>query len=140
MGSVTTSFSFTPPALPALLMKKHIDVLGYLYLALGALGLLAALVTFFAIVGGGQLADDPDAEAVTSGVGSLISLFIALISLPNLLAGYGLLKRRSWARGLALVLGFINLFNVPLGTALGIYTFWVLLKDEASAHFTGTVA
>ena len=121
-------------------MKKHLDVLGYLYLALGALGLLAALITFFVIVGGGQLADDPDAEAITSGFGTLISLFIALISLPNLLAGYGLLKRKSWARGLAIVLGFINLFNVPFGTALGIYTFWVLFKDEAPAHFTGNTA
>ena len=121
-------------------MKKHIDILGYLYLALGALGLLAALIAFVAIAGGGQLADDPDAEAITSTVGTLIAVFIGLISLPNLLAGYGLLKRHTWARVLALVLGFLNLFNVPLGTALGLYTFWVLFKDEAESHFTGPAA
>ena len=121
-------------------MKKHIDILAYLYLALGALGLLAALVVFVTLVGGGQLADDPDAEAASSAVGTLVGGFLALVSLPNLLAGYGLLKRRSWARGLALVLGFLNLFNVPFGTALGIYTFWVLFKDEAAVHFTGAEA
>ena len=119
-------------------MKKHLDILGYLYLALGALGVLGALFVFLVLTGSGLLADDPDAAAVTSGVGVIVGIVILVLSLPNLLAGYGLLKRHSWARGLALVLGFLNLFQVPIGTALGIYTFWVLLKDEAASHFTGT--
>ena len=50
-------------------------------------------------------------------------------------AGYGLLERESWARLLALVLGFVSLFNVPLGTALGIYTFWVLLPSHADEEY-----
>ena len=90
------------------------------------------------LTGSGLLTDDPDAAAVTSGVGVIIGIATLVLSLPNLLAGYGLLKRHSWARGLALVLGFLNLFQIPFGTALGVYTFWVLFKDEAPAHFTGT--
>ena len=121
-------------------MSKHLDILGYLHLALGALGAVAALIVFVAVAGGGMLSGDQDAIFVTTTVGIVVSLLIWALSLPSLVAGYGLLKRRSWARVLALVLGFLNLFNVPLGTALGIYTFWVLLKDEALAHFTGTAA
>jgi hypothetical protein len=34
-----------------------------------------------------------------------------------------------------LILGALNLFNIPFGTALGLYTFWVLLNDEAGALF-----
>ncbi|MGI9175643.1 MAG: hypothetical protein ACR2GR_10040 [Rhodothermales bacterium] len=121
-------------------LSKHLDVLGYLYLALGALGALGALIVFVAVVGGGALSGDQDAIFVTTTVGIVISLLIWALSLPSLLAGYGLLKRRSWARVLTLVLGFLNLFNLPFGTALGIYSFWVLLKDEAPAYFTGTAA
>ena len=34
-----------------------------------------------------------------------------------------------------LVLGLFNLLHVPLGTILGVYTFWVLMQDESVAFF-----
>lgn len=61
--------------------------------------------------------------------------FLAYWLLPGLLAGIGLLKRKSWARILALVVGFFSLFSFPLGTALAIYTFWVLLQDDSDDYF-----
>jgi hypothetical protein len=36
---------------------------------------------------------------------------------------------------LGLVLAALNLLNVPLGTALSLYAFWVLLKPETEALF-----
>jgi len=54
------------------------------------------------------------------------------MSIPSLIGGLGLLKLKSWARYLVLVLGFLNLPGIPVGTALGIYTIWVLLKDETA--------
>jgi len=47
------------------------------------------------------------------------------------MAGWGLLQRAPWARLLALILAFLALFNVPFGTAIGVYTLWVLLPDES---------
>ena len=35
----------------------------------------------------------------------------------------------------ALILAVPNLIVVPFGTALGIYTFWVLLNDDARREF-----
>ena len=35
-----------------------------------------------------------------------------------------------------MVVGFLGLVNFPLGTAIGIYTFWVLLQDSAADYFT----
>ena len=46
------------------------------------------------------------------------------------------IKHRPWARILVLVLEFINLIEIPIGTALGIYTIWVLFKDETVQIFT----
>ena len=47
----------------------------------------------------------------------------------------GLLRRASWSRPLALVVGFFDMMCFPLGTILGLYTFWVLLQDNAAAFF-----
>ncbi len=44
----------------------------------------------------------------------------------NLLTGYALFTRRRWGRVLAIVFGVMVLIHPPLGTALGIYTLWVL--------------
>ena len=47
---------------------------------------------------------------------------MALLGLPGLLAGYGLLTRKPWARILAIVVGILSLLNFPVGTAIGLYT------------------
>jgi hypothetical protein len=36
---------------------------------------------------------------------------------------------------LAIVLGCISLIHFPLGTALGIYTLWVLIPEHAEAEY-----
>jgi len=47
-----------------------------------------------------------------------------------------LLQREPWARTLAVILGFVSLFfNIPFGTALGIYTLWVLLPAESDVAY-----
>ena len=47
-------------------MEKHVTVLGVLYIAFGALGILAAIIVFAAIVGGGILSKDSEAMAITA--------------------------------------------------------------------------
>ncbi|MCX6627035.1 MAG: hypothetical protein NTW28_05340 [Candidatus Solibacter sp.] len=53
----------------------------------------------------------------------------------GLIAGWGLYERRSWARILAIVLAFLNLLHPPFGTAIGIYTLWVLLPAASEAEY-----
>jgi len=116
-------------------LDSHITVLGALYIAFSVLGILAALGVSMMIVGGGLVSGDADARAITALVGSCIGAFILALSLPGLVGGIYLMKRRRWARILVLILGFLNLLNVPLGTLLGAYTIWVLLKPEADDVF-----
>jgi hypothetical protein len=117
-------------------MEKHVTVLGVLYIAFGALGILAAIVVFTAVVGGGILSGDSEAMAITAIVGPAITLFLLILSAPGVIGGIFLLKWRPWARILILILGFLNLLNIPFGTILGIYTIWVLLKNETTRLFT----
>ena len=121
-------------------MEKHVTVLGILYLAFSVLGLLLAIIIFTAVVGGGIISGDSEAIAITSIVGPAFALFFVLLSAPGLIGGIYLLKHRPWARILVLILGFINLIEIPIGTALGIYTIWVLFKDETVQLFTPSPA
>ncbi len=116
-------------------MEKHINLLGVLYIGFSLLGILFAIFLFLAITGGGLLSGDSQTIAVTSTVGSIITVFLLLISLPGILGGIGLLKRLSWARFLVLILGVLQLVNVPFGTILGAYTLWVLMQNETAQLF-----
>ena len=51
-----------------------------------------------------------------------------------------MLQREPWARTVALVLGFLSLFNIPFGTAIGVYTLWVLLPSQAEGEYEAMVA
>lgn len=53
----------------------------------------------------------------------------------GLAAGVGLLARETWARTLTLIVGFLSLIDIPLGTALGIYTIWVLLSGGSEEEY-----
>jgi hypothetical protein len=116
-------------------MKKHITILGALYIAYGCLHILVAMIVFSLVVGGGVLSCDEEAIAVTSAVGSTIAFFLVLMAAPAIIGGIGLLKFRRWARILVLILGCLNLFSIPFGTALGIYTIWVVMDDETVELF-----
>jgi len=116
-------------------MDEHIKILGILYIAFSALGLIAAFVLFVIITGGGLITGDNTAITITTIVGTAIAAILLVFSAPGIIGGMGLLKRQSWARVLVLVLGIINLVNIPFGTALGIYTIWVLTNKETEALF-----
>jgi len=120
-------------------MDKHRTVLGALFLALGLMGLvgMAAVGTIFFIgsaVLGSVAAQESDFPAalrlLPMTFGIFVCLAIAIGSIPALVAGYGLLLQRSWARVWSLIAGVLSLPNIPLGTGVGIYAIWVFLQDE----------
>jgi hypothetical protein len=116
-------------------VETNIKVLGWLYIVMGALGILAAILLLVMLMGIGVIANERDAMLVLSIVGISIGVLLSIISLPNIIAGAGLLRFKSWARVVALILGFFNLFAFPLGTVLAIYTFVSLLNQDAAVLF-----
>jgi len=70
---------------------------------------------------------------------SFIAILIFVKGAAGFLAGWGLLQRESWARILSIVLALLALLNIPFGTALGIYTLWVLLPAGADAEYEAQV-
>ncbi len=123
---------------PEAVVRTHVTVLGWLQILLGVLDLLIALAVFGVIAGFGLLAGlagEPSLPIIGGVLGTLLGFLVVLTGLPNLLAGFGLLAHKNWARILALILAVLNLLKFPWGTALAVYTFWVLLDDETRRLF-----
>jgi hypothetical protein len=68
-------------------------------------------------------------------VGTMLAFAFGCLSLPGLAAGIGLLKYQNWARILNLILSVLDLFAVPVGTLVGVYSIWVLAQRETEALF-----
>jgi zinc-ribbon domain len=127
-------------------VQSHIRLLGILWLALSALNAVAGIVLWI-------LANTlflhlhempnvpPDVPAgflhsLFSAIGGLILIKAAC----GFFAGWGLLRHEPWARMLTIVLSFLALFNIPFGTALGIYSLWVLLPAESEREYERAAA
>jgi hypothetical protein len=64
-----------------------------------------------------------------------IGMLVSGYAIAGVIAGWGLMAHRPWARMLAIVLGCISLIHFPFGTALGVYTLWVLVPQEAAGEY-----
>jgi hypothetical protein len=111
-------------------VSRHLQSLGVLWLLYAALRALKGVVgltflnhfldhhtfAFFPIL--------PFA-GITLGIGVIGAL----------LTGYALLTRQPWGRVVAIVFGVFALIHPITGTALGIYTLWVLAPGESGAAY-----
>jgi hypothetical protein len=116
-------------------LQTHITILGWLYIVGHALFLLIALFAFFLLPTIGVVSGDPDATVVLGVIGTAVGVLMLVLGLPGVLAGYGLLTRKSWGRTLAMVIGVLGLVNFPIGTAIGVYALIVLLQQSATDYF-----
>lgn len=123
-------------------MESHVKAVAILHIVLGGLGALAAVIilTIFGGIAGIVGATAPRGDAVAAVpilgvIGGVLSILVLLLSLPAVIAGFGLLSFQPWARILTIVLSALNLLNVPIGTALGAYSLWVMLNTATEALF-----
>ena len=117
-------------------MDKHVNVIGILWIIKGSLGLFFAFALFGVLFGISFIPDmGYEAPIILRTVGIGLGFFIAILAAPQIIAGIGLVKMREWARILTLIVAFFSLLSFPLGTALGVYSIVVLLKDETVQLF-----
>lgn len=76
----------------------------------------------------------PLARLISNGI-EMAAFSVAIFAALEFIVGWGLLDRRPWARILGIVLAFLALLSFPLGTALGIYTLWVLLPSTSEQEY-----
>jgi len=124
-------------------MTRHVDLLSVLYRLWGLLALVVGLAIL--MLGIGALAIITSAEraalgpdfgaALTAGAFFVFAALALLWGGIHLLTGLALRRHRHWARLVGMALAVLNLFFLPFGTALAVYTFWTLLSDETRRLF-----
>ena len=116
-------------------LRTHVRILAVINIAFGALFVVLATIVFFVMPDIGMASQDPEAVRVLSVIGTISAGILLVLGLPGLVVGIGLWGFEPWSRIGAMVLGAINLMNIPFGTILSIYTFWVLIREDSSQLF-----
>ncbi len=118
-------------------VQQHVQTLAILWIVYGVLALLGAFAIFtvgHAILGNiFRLDTDFPARPILHTILSVAATWKALKGIVAIIAGWGLFDRSSWARPMAIVASFVSILSIPFGTALGIYSLWVMMPD-ASGH------
>jgi hypothetical protein len=70
-----------------------------------------------------------------SGLWPVVAVTTILAAAMALIAAYGLLQRRPWGRVVAIIAAILALLKIPFGTALGIYTLWVLAPSASGLEY-----
>ena len=110
-------------------MEMHVRIVGVLHVVLGLLG-MAGAVCLLSVCGGAGVV-----EPILRVVGGTLGTVVLVLALPGTLGGIGVLLFREWGRGLMIVVSVLDLFNIPLGTALGVYSLWTLLHRQTAPLF-----
>jgi hypothetical protein len=139
-GAAIGAVGASPVASPAVSrVAHHRHLLAILWLVYAAFTLVGSLGIFFVanmIIGHMQEVPPPFLHPLLTVIGALV----LVKGILSLMVGWGLLQRVSWGRVLAIVIGIISLFNLPFGTALGIYTLWVLMSRDAERDYDALVS
>ena len=117
-------------------MRQHVSFVGALHIGFGLLGVAGALAIFFGFQFLFELVEDePIAQDVLSFIGNSIGLILLFFSSLGVIGGIGLFSYKPWARILVMIVSALNCLNVPVGTAKGIYSLWVLMQPETIELF-----
>ena len=92
-------------------MEKHLTAVAALQVGISVLGIVAAIVVYSVLMSVTRFVDEREVEYVLPLIAKWVSIFLLIISVFNLL-------------------------NIPLGTAIAIYSIWVLVQDETSKLFS----
>jgi hypothetical protein len=118
-------------------MDQHVKIISVLFIILGVLGILVAIGFF--VLGAGTaatiLSQDQGSDAQVGaawagGCMTFIAALVGILSIPSIIAGWGLSKRKAWARVLTMILAVLSLPSVPVGTAIGVYALVIMLNDD----------
>jgi len=127
-------------------MMRHIDLLAVFHQMWGALALVAGTAILVLAIGALAIVRSAERAALGPDVAAGLTVGFFFVFAVSALAwggihvwtGLSLRAHKARARLVGLALAVLNLFFLPVGTALAVYTFWVLLSNETRRIFEPT--
>lgn len=135
-----------PPMVVVPRVQRHLQTLGTLWCIYGLYRVVAGLIgvfvfrTFVMHRGwwggwGGPWGHYDMHGPAWMGLLPVIVTMTVLMAALAVFEGMSLLRRKPWGRVLGIVLAIFALFKFPVGTALGIYTLWVLAPGVSGMEY-----
>ncbi len=123
-------------------LDTHTRVAAFLHIVLASLALLV-LLAIGAIVGafgalGPSWGVEPEVASWVGGVGLFIVLMFVLAAITEIVGAVLLLRGSDFGRVMTIVFSGLHLLNIPLGTAVGAYSLWALLREVPSTGRPGS--
>lgn len=134
-----------PPPLPYVpRVQQHLQTLGILWCVYAAYRLMGGIFGAMFLMGMshsgffermGVNGFPFGSSAFMGTIGMFVAIFSVVSAAAGFTTGFALLNRKPWGRILAMVLGILALIKIPFGTAIGIYTLWVLGPSASAAEY-----
>jgi hypothetical protein len=116
-------------------MEKHVTAVAILHIGSSIIGIIIGIFLFTLLGFLSTFVAEEGARFILPLVALFVGGGLIAISIAGIIGGLGLLKHKEWARILILVLSAISLMNIPIGTAIGVYSIWALVQDETTKIF-----
>lgn len=113
------------------------------------LAILTIIYSLFWVIGGGALLFfarfifsgmignmNPPPPPFIAPMFNVLGWIVLIKGIAGMVGGIGLLARESWARVLTLAVAFVSLIDIPFGTAIGVYSIWVLLSAGSDQEYS----
>jgi hypothetical protein len=142
-GAAPMPYGVPPPVLYQPRVQQHLQTLGILWFIYGAYRVMGGIVGAMFLMGMAHsgfwgnmgIHDFPFGQAMMGTLGVFVAIYTFISAAVSFTVGYSLVNRKPWGRVLAMVMGILALIRIPLGTALGIYTLWVLGPSASAAEY-----
>lgn len=116
-------------------MENHVTLVAVINIAFGFLELIIAIIVLAGIIAASFVTEKTEPHNIMPFAGSAVFFLLIFTSIPEIIGGFGLLKRKAWARILILVIAVTDLLWIPLGTVIGIYELWTMLQEDTRRLF-----
>ena len=116
-------------------LDTHVRIAAWLHIALGALSACVlgfiglAIGAFGAVIGASAQGSDAGTLAWIASFGVVFLLFLMAFPVLEIVGGVLLLKGSTAGRVITLIFSALGLLGFPIGTAIGIYSLWALLRE-----------
>ncbi len=117
-------------------IDTHVRVAAWLHIALGAiavcvLGLVGMFLGVFGAAAASASTHSADAGILgwIAGFGFMLFLAILLFPVLEIVGGVMLLNGSPVGKVITIIFSVLGLINFPIGTVVGIYSLWALLRE-----------